>query len=30
MQEYIESIKSYKKKNAYHVPGEFVVAIGFK
>ncbi len=28
--EYIESIKSFKKKDAYHVPGEFVVGIGFK
>jgi ubiquinone/menaquinone biosynthesis C-methylase UbiE len=28
--EYIESIKSFKKGNGYHVPGEFVVAIGFK
>ena len=29
-QEYIESIKSFKKTDGYHVPGEFVVAIGFK
>ena len=29
-QEYIESIKSYKGAEGYHVPGEFVVAIGFK
>jgi ubiquinone/menaquinone biosynthesis C-methylase UbiE len=28
--EYIESIKSFKKTDGYHVPGEFVVAIGFK
>ena len=28
--EYIESIKSFKKADGYHVPGEFVVAIGFK
>lgn len=28
--EYIESIKSFKDKDGYHVPGEFVVAIGFK
>lgn len=28
--EYIESIKSFKKSDGYHVPGEFVVAIGFK
>ena len=28
--EYIESIKSFKKGDAYRVPGEFVVAIGFK
>jgi len=28
--EYIESIKTYKDTDAYHVPGEFVVARGFK
>ena len=28
--EYMESIKSFKKGDSYHVPGEFVVAIGFK
>ena len=28
--EYIESIKSFKETDGYHVPGEFVVAIGFK
>jgi ubiquinone/menaquinone biosynthesis C-methylase UbiE len=28
--EYIESIKSFKGTDGYHVPGEFVVAIGFK
>jgi len=28
--EYIESIKSFKEGNGYHVPGEFVVAIGYK
>ena len=28
--EYIESIRSFKKADGYHVPGEFVVAIGFK
>ena len=28
--EYIESIKPFKKTDGYHVPGEFVVAIGFK
>ena len=28
--EYLESIKSYQKADSYHVPGEFVVAIGFK
>ena len=28
--EYIESIKTFKKADGYHVPGEFVVAIGFK
>ena len=28
--EYIESIKSYKQADGYQVPGEFVVAIGFK
>ena len=28
--EYIDSIKSYRKGDGYHVPGEFVVAIGFK
>jgi len=27
---YIESIKSFKSTDGYHVPGEFVVAIGFK
>lgn len=28
--EYLESIKSYKGSDGYHVPGEFVVAIGYK
>jgi len=28
--EYIDSIKSFKETDGYHVPGEFVVAIGFK
>lgn len=28
--EYLESIDSYKAMDGYHVPGEFVVAIGFK
>jgi ubiquinone/menaquinone biosynthesis C-methylase UbiE len=28
--EYVESIKSFKNADGYHVPGEFVVAIGFK
>ena len=28
--EYIESIKSFKQTDDYRVPGEFVVAIGFK
>jgi hypothetical protein len=28
--EYIESIKSFKETGGYHVPGEFVVAIGHK
>jgi ubiquinone/menaquinone biosynthesis C-methylase UbiE len=28
--EYIESIKSFKEKDGFLVPGEFVVAIGFK
>ncbi|HEX6845512.1 MAG TPA: class I SAM-dependent methyltransferase [Chitinophagaceae bacterium] len=28
--EYIVSIKSFREGNSYHVPGEFVVAIGFK
>ena len=28
--EYIESIKSYQTADSYHVPGEFVVAIGLK
>jgi ubiquinone/menaquinone biosynthesis C-methylase UbiE len=28
--EYIESIKTFKEAGVYHVPGEFVVAIGFK
>ena len=28
--EYIESIKSFKKTDGFHVPGEFVVAVGFK
>ena len=28
--EYIESIKPFKETDGYHVPGEFVVAIGFK
>ena len=28
--EYIESIKSFRETDGYHVPGEFVVAIGFK
>ena len=29
-EEYIESIKSYKETDGFHVPGEFVVAIGFR
>ena len=29
-EEYIESIRAFKKGDSYHVPGEFVVAIGFK
>jgi ubiquinone/menaquinone biosynthesis C-methylase UbiE len=28
--EYLESIKSFKESDGYHVPGEFVVAIGYK
>jgi ubiquinone/menaquinone biosynthesis C-methylase UbiE len=28
--EYIESIRSFKGTDGYHIPGEFVVAIGFK
>ena len=28
--EYIDSLKSFKETVGYHVPGEFVVAIGFK
>jgi hypothetical protein len=28
--EYIDSLKSFKETDGYHVPGEFVVAIGFK
>jgi len=28
--EYLDSIKSFKNIDGYHVPGEFVVAIGFK
>ena len=28
--EYIDSLKSFKQTDGYHVPGEFVVAIGFK
>jgi hypothetical protein len=28
--EYLESITSFKKNDDYHVPGEFVLAIGFK
>ena len=28
--EYLESIKSFKQTDGYHIPGEFAVAIGFK
>ena len=28
--EYLESISQYKNKTGYDVPGEFVVAIGYK
>jgi len=28
--EYLESIKMYKRENGYAVPGEFVVAVGYK
>ena len=28
--EYLDSINSFKKTDGYHVPGEFVVGIGFK
>ena len=28
--EYLASIESYKSENNYHVPGEFVVAVGYK
>ncbi len=28
--EYLESIKSFKESGGYHVPGEFVVAFGYK
>ncbi len=29
-QEYLRSIENYKSKNGYHVPGEFVIAAGYK
>ena len=28
--EYIESIKKFKKDNGYYIPGEFVIAVGYK
>jgi ubiquinone/menaquinone biosynthesis C-methylase UbiE len=28
--EYLDSIKSYRQNNGYSVPGEFVIALGFK
>jgi hypothetical protein len=28
--EYLDSIKSYRQNNGYSVPGEFVIAMGFK